>query len=474
MFKNLQRKKLLVVGDIMLDTYFEGDVKRISPEAPVPVFAKKGERAVLGGAANVAVNLVAAGQEVTVMAIIGDDDPGKDIKRLFDNFGIKTDFLFTQDRHTTQKTRLLASNNQQLLRVDIEDTFPLPSHECEEMLTLLSNRIKEYDTVIISDYMKGMLTYDLTQSIIKMANDNKIPTIVDVKDTDYSKYYGATLLKPNLKELCILTGREAISETEIAATSESLRDMCGCKYVLTTCGAQGMVLVGDDKPFYVKAQGLEVYDVTGAGDTVAAYVAACISNDYSIRDAVRIANLAGGIQVSKVGTSAVHWAEVRERLLRTEKGTTHKLLDCETLASFRKNHINEKIVFTNGCFDILHVGHIKYLQEAARLGDILVIGLNTDNSVKNLKGPDRPVNNENDRAEMLASFGFVDYVVLFDEDTPLELIKRLMPDVLVKGGDYAGIPVVGADEVISNGGTVKLIPYVQGKSTTNIIKKIRE
>lgn len=474
LFNNIQSKRILVIGDVMLDTYFTGDVTRISPEAPVPVFRKKGERHVPGGAGNVAANLIAAGQQVSLMSVIGNDYPARLLSDIFQAQGINTELLFTADRSTTEKTRFLASNNQQVIRLDAEDASPLPDDVSEAMLEALRQRIKNFDLILISDYMKGLLTYDFTREAIHMAGEYGIPVVADVKGSQANKYYKATLLKPNVKELHDLTGMPVENDEQIVAASRFLRDTCACGYVLTTCGARGMVLVGEGEPYFVNALQQEVYDVSGAGDTTIAYMAACMVNGLTLKEAVDIANLAAGIQVAKVGTSSVYWREVREKLSRQDEGTIHKLISGKAVENFRQIHKDDKIVFTNGCFDILHIGHIRYLQEAARLGDILVVGLNSDASVKRLKGPERPVNTQLDRAEILGALNFIDYIVMFEEETPLELIKQIQPDVLVKGGDYKPQDVVGKEEVEARGGKLVLLPFVDGKSTTNIIEKIRQ
>ena len=470
---SIQSKNILVVGDVMLDTYFWGDVKRISPEAPVPVFRKKRERSVLGGAANVAANLVAADQNVFMMAMVGNDQNGERLKNIFEAQGINTDLILSLNRHTTEKTRFLASNHQQVLRLDVEDTETLNNDDCQKILGEFRKKIETFDLILLSDYLKGLLTYDLTQGIICAAKEKGIPVIIDVKDPKAEKYNGATLLKPNLKELADLTGQGVENDEQIISASEKLRNRCHCQYVLTTCGARGMVLVGDDKPYFVSSVGREVFDVTGAGDTTIAYLATCMVNGVPMKEAVDISNIAAGIQVSKVGTSSVYWQEVRESLSESVHGAVHKCISGQAVENFRKIHKDKKIVFTNGCFDILHIGHIRYLQDAAKLGDVLVVGLNSDASVKRLKGPERPVNNESDRAEILCALSFVDYVVIFEEDTPLELIKKIQPDVLVKGGDYQGEYVVGTNEVEALGGKLVLLPFVEGKSTTKMIEKMR-
>ena len=458
----------------MLDNYYVGDVRRISPEAPVPVFRKHSERSVLGGAANVAANLVAADQQVSMMSMIGKDVNGETLMGLFEQKGVSTKLITKLNRSTTIKTRFLADNNQQLLRLDVEDTNPISKEECDVMLEKLEKEIDQFDLVLMSDYLKGLMTPEFTQSVIRLAKEKDIPVVIDVKDPKYEKYYGATLLKPNLNELRALTGESAKTDEEIVSAAEELRKRCNCKYVLTTLGAKGMVLVGDGEPYFIKSLAREVYDVSGAGDTTIAYLATCMANGLSIREAMNIANYAAGIQVGKVGTSSVSWQEVRDLVSNEDHGAYQKILTKEDIVRFRKDNADKKIVFTNGCFDILHVGHKRYLQQAAALGDILVIGVNSDDSVRRLKGPDRPVNSEQDRAEILSALGFVDYVVIFDEDTPYELIKQIQPDVLVKGGDYKPEEVVGRDIVEARGGRLELIQFVEGKSTTNIINKINQ
>lgn len=469
----IKKKSILVVGDVMLDNYCVGDIKRISPEAPVPVFRKKGERSVLGGAANVAANLIAANQKVTMMSIIGNDDTGNKLLGFFKTKGINTELIQVLNRNTIIKTRFIAGNNQQVLRLDVENITPISYNESILMLKKLEKEIDCYHLILLSDYLKGLLTYDLTQGIIRLAKEYGIPVVIDVKDPHIEKYHGAYLLKPNLKEIRDLTGMPAKTDDEIVEAAEKLRTQCNSKYVLCTCGARGMVLVGENhKPFFIASQVREVFDVSGAGDTTISYLAAAIANGMDMNDAVTIANYAAGIQVGKIGTSSVYMQEVRNFLSNEDNGTFHKILHDEDLETFRHDNADKKIVFTNGCFDILHVGHKRYLQEAASLGDILVVGVNSDDSVRRLKGSDRPVNSEQDRVEMLCAIGFIDYVVIFGEDTPYELIKKIQPDVLVKGGDYKPEEVVGRDIVEGRGGKLELIKFVDGKSTTNIINKI--
>jgi D-beta-D-heptose 7-phosphate kinase/D-beta-D-heptose 1-phosphate adenosyltransferase len=470
---NIEKKNILVVGDVMIDTYYTGDIKRISPEAPVPVFRKKTERSVLGGAANVAANLVAAGQNVSVMAMVGNDENGDKLRGIFNSQGINTDLVISLDRSTTEKVRFLANNNQQVLRLDIEDTDPMNEADCDLLLKKVEEVVKKFDLILLSDYLKGLLTERFTQGVLKMARENNILAVIDVKDPNVEKYKNAYLIKPNLKELQDLTKRTVKTDEEIIEASNQLRRTCQCDYILTTCGSRGMVLVGDNEPYFIQAENREVFDVSGAGDTTIAYLAACMVNGFSMKESVEMANLAASIQVSKVGTSSVYWREIREYLSDQKKGFIHKLISGKLVDDFREENADKKIVFTNGCFDIMHVGHLRYLQEASKLGDILIVALNSDLSVKRLKGPERPINSELERAEMMCALGFVDYVVIFEEDTPLELIKKIQPDVLVKGGDYTNDYVVGTREVEAGGGKLVLIPFVEGKSTTNIIKKMQ-
>jgi D-beta-D-heptose 7-phosphate kinase/D-beta-D-heptose 1-phosphate adenosyltransferase len=469
----MKRKSILVIGDVMLDNYYTGDIKRISPEAPVPIYRKINERFVLGGAANVAANLVAANQDVSMMSIIGEDECGHKLLSLFKEKNVGTDLMEVTSRQTTQKTRFLAGNNQQVLRLDVEDTTPISSELCKRLLNRLDSHIMGFNLIVMSDYLKGLLTMEFTQGVIKLAKEHGIPIVIDVKDPCIIKYCGATLLKPNQKELHDLTGLPVDTDEEIVMAAEYLRNKCNNQYVLCTCGARGMVLVGNKKPaHFVPAECREVFDVSGAGDTTIAYLAASMANGIEMDESVAIANYAAGIQVGKVGTSSVYLHEVRDYLSNEDTGSFHKILTTGSLPTFREENKGKTIVFTNGCFDIFHVGHKRYLEQASALGDVFIIGVNSDASVRRLKGTSRPVNHEQDRMEILSALGFVDYVVLFDEDTPYELIKKIQPDVLVKGGDYTIEDVVGRDIVEARGGRVELIPYVEGKSTTNIIKKI--
>lgn len=475
--KSIKERNILVVGDIMLDAYYYGDVKRISPEAPVPVFLQKNISYRLGGAANVAANLAKNGQKITVLSIIGKDDNGKRLIKLLNDAGVSSNLIEEDNRPTCVKTRLLAGNNQQVLRLDYEDSRPIDNELELSLINELKVEIDSFDLIIISDYMKGLLTESFTKAVIDTANSKSIMVFVDVKDSNFHKYDNAYLIKPNRKELGMLTELPVSSDDDVLKASLELCKQSKSQYVLTTLGPKGMILVdkhGNSHSLPTMAH--EVFDVTGAGDTVIAYVAMCFANGISMLDSVKIANYAAGIQVSKVGTSSVYLSEVDKEMENTNRAqvNAYKMLTVDDLSLLRKNNSNKKIVFTNGCFDILHIGHIRYLKEAASYGDILVVGVNSDASVKRLKGSDRPVNSEDERLELLSALEFVDYVVLFGEDTPYNIINLCQPDILVKGGDYTQEQVVGKDIVEARGGEVKIVPFVAGKSTTSIIDKIEK
>ncbi|MEY8481197.1 D-glycero-beta-D-manno-heptose 1-phosphate adenylyltransferase [Lachnospiraceae bacterium 48-21] len=474
-------RRILVVGDFMVDSYFSGEVDRISPEAPVPVFHKQSQRYVLGGAANVVSNLIAAGQDAVACSVIGQDFAGETLLGLLNETGCDSSLVsMSPARMTGIKTRILAQNHQQLLRIDEERIEALKTEEEERLLENIMSGIESIDAIVLSDYSKGVLTETLCRELISYGSVRDIPVLVDVKERNTRKYAGAFLLKPNRKELADLTGMPVRSKPEITAAARCLLADCGCRFVLVTLGAKGMALVSRETADFIPCVGQEVFDVSGAGDTVIAYVAACAANGMEILEAARIANVAGGIKVSKAGTATVSLGEVERCLGMGQtawKGRKGKVVTVpELMVELGRAHGEKregKIVFTNGCFDILHAGHTMYLQKAAEYGDILIVGVNSDPSVKRLKGSARPVNKAEDRTAVLAALECVSYVVVFDEDTPENLIHAVKPDVLVKGGDYEDKAVAGADFVKENGGKVVLIPLLEGRSTTNMIDKVR-
>jgi len=465
------KPNILVVGDLMIDHYLWGSTNRISPEAPVQVVDIAKETTVLGGAGNVINNLMSLGATVSVASVIGDDDNGRELSLMLKSIGVKTEGLVTQnDRKTSKKSRVIASS-QQILRYDKESKNDIETSSADKILVAIEKDMFLYDTVILSDYGKGVLTTSLAQGVIKLAKKFSKKVLVDPKGTDYSKYRGAHLLTPNKKEAIEATGIEIVDDETLEKALLWLKNECDLERSMITLSEDGIaVLDGDVRKFPTVAR--EVFDVTGAGDTVIASIAFALSAGKSIDETARFANLAAGVVVAKIGSATVTVQEIEEY-----EATLHQSSSDAHIKSFNDidNIVNrcrgngKRIVFTNGCFDILHVGHVKYLQEAKSFGDILIVGLNSDASVRELKGPTRPVNTEDDRAYILAALEAVDYVVKFSEDTPHDLIKMIAPDVLVKGGDYEGKTVVGTEFA----GELKLVDFVDGKSTTKTIQRIQ-
>ncbi len=475
----ITQKNFLVVGDLMLDIYDIGNVSRVSPEAPVPVFLKKSSRYVLGGAANVVANIRTAQQKVSVCSVNGEDAAADTIAQELTDLGVDNQYILRcGDRCTTTKTRIVAQNNQQLVRLDNETTKEITQGQADELISLIRDEIDSYDLVIMSDYNKGLLTPYFCQRLITLANEHGIRVLIDVKDKNLEKYSGAFLLKPNKLELGALSGVSITDKESIRTASQVFIEKTGCEYVLTTLGGDGMYLYGKDGTTYMEeADKREVYDVSGAGDTAISYLAAGIASGSSIQKSIHLANVAAGIKVTKLGTTPVQLREVLNDMAhpknKREDSFTHKIITWDDLELIKDAHEGQRIVFTNGCFDIIHMGHVTYLNKAANLGDLLIVGLNSDESVKRLKGDSRPINGERDRAGVLAALRSVDYVVVFEEDTPEKLIEAITPNVLVKGGDYVGNTIVGADYVRHNGGVVVTIPLVEGKSTTSIINEMK-
>ena len=469
-FKN-ENPKILVIGDLMIDHYLWGKCERISPEAPVQIVNIDKESSVLGGAGNVINNLRALGSRVDVLSVVGDDYVANELKALLENIKVQSNMLIIeQNRKTSKKSRLIASQ-QQVLRYDNESIEDISSASEKEIINKLSANISNYDVVILSDYGKGVLTTKLTQEIISISNKNKVKVFVDPKGKDYSKYKGAYTLTPNKKE-AIEASNILINDNEsLEKAIKKLKEECELEVSLITLSESGIAIFDDNlriKPTVAR----EVYDVTGAGDTVIASIAFAIANHMKIDDAIQFANLAAGVVVGKIGSATASLDEIYEyeSSLNKSNSSSHikSFEEIEILAK-KLHDKGKKIIFTNGCFDILHAGHVKYLEEAKSYGDILILGLNADSSVRKLKGPTRPINNQDDRAYILASLESVDYVVIFEEETPYELIKLIKPHVLVKGGDYEGKDVVGQDIAQE----LRLVQFVDGKSTSKIIQRIQ-
>ena len=466
---DFSQAKVLIVGDLMLDRYWSGGTGRISPEAPVPVVNVSGSEDRPGGAANVAVNVATLGAKVTLLGMCGHDENARILKEKLSSFDINCEFFEVPERDTITKLRVM-SRNQQLLRLDFEKSFA--DVDKSALLTTFNQALDDVDIVILSDYAKGCLSDP--QSLIRAAKQKGKKVIVDPKGSDFEKYANATLITPNVAELYAVVG-EQDNEQSLVASAQSLKASLSLDGLLLTRSEDGMTLfeTGEDE-FHLPAKAKEVYDVTGAGDTVVSTLAVALASRLPIQAACVLANLAASVVVGKLGTSTVTNTElalaVGEQSVHLDGGVMSE--EQLAIAMRASKSRGERIVMTNGCFDILHSGHVSYLEEAAQLGDRLIVAVNTDRSVTELKGPGRPVNNVNRRMAVLAGLSAVDWVVPFEEDTPQRLIARLLPDILVKGGDYKIEDIAGGKEVIENGGEVKVLTFEDGVSTTGIIERI--
>lgn len=467
---NNKQVKLLVIGDIMLDEYWSGDVERVSPEAPVPVLKLKDQYYKLGGAGNVASNISSLDIVTHIIGAIGEDDAANRIISILDRKKISHNLFVNQKSKTIRKLRAITSNHQ-LLRIDTEGNF-----NNNNIRSFLLDSIKQYQNlkvIICSDYAKGML--DNIEEVIDYGNDKNIMTIVDPKGSNFNKYKNATLLTPNLKEFEEVVGKcSNLSDLEIKAIS--LRDNLNLTALLVTRGKDGMSLFEKDaEPFHLKASAKEVSDVTGAGDTVIGVIGGMLSLDESLKDSVIKSNKAAGIVVTKFGAASVSMKEISNVANET---CSYPLgyIPAQSIdqLQFENRNRNKTLVMTNGCFDILHKGHVKYLEKAKSFGDHLIVLVNDDKSVSKLKGLSRPINTLTDRVDMLLALESVDAVISFSEDTPEKLYELIKPDVLVKGADYKENEIAGADIVVSNGGKIKLVEFVEGVSTSTIIKKIKK
>ncbi len=478
-------RSILVVGDFMLDRYLYGDAERISPEAPVPVLRVVRRQAALGGAGSVAANIAALGCRPHCVGIVGDDDAAGQIRRLLDDAGADAAGLITvRDRPTTRKTRLVGlaqhRHRQQLIRVDDERAHPADKTAVAAMLERIGSVLEGgCRAVCLEDYRKGAVGRSLTERVIAMARDRSIPVLVDPAPiADYRPYHGATLTTPNRTETERLIGRRLRDMVAVSASAEAIRTACGTDWVCVTLDADGAALISADGSFeHVPTRVRDVYDVTGAGDEVLAAIAVAMAGGGTMREAVMLANIAGGLEVEKFGCVPISRDEIVGEILAEHQRELGKVRTLEALLPelTRRRSQGDTIAFTNGCFDLLHLGHVRGFAFCRRHADILVVGLNSDASVRRLdKGTDRPFVAQDDRAAVLAALADVDYVVLFDDDTPESLIKAIRPDVLVKGADYADRLIVGRTVVESYGGRVELAPLVEGRGTSNLIRRIRE
>lgn len=473
--ENASLKKVLVVGDLMLDRYLFGSAERISPESPVPVVHFDNEEKRIGGAGNVAMNILGLGLNCDIISLVGDDIAAEEIINVLkENKCNVSGLIKIPSRSTTEKIRILA-NRQQVVRLDREDIQELQQHESKLLQQKLADKINDVDVVILSDYGKGVLSHEMCQWAIDRCIKSKVPILVDPKGTDWSKYKGADLITPNLKEAKEVTSFTILTDSDVEKACNELSKKYSIKSVLVTQGENGMTLYQEGFIRKIDAKRTEVFDVSGAGDTVISTVACMLAIGLTLDESAFIANQAAGIVVSKMGTHPIQFDELKRSLsFDWNSSPNRKIFEFKMLREmvdlWRRN--GEKIVFTNGCFDILHVGHVSLFHQAKSKGDRLIVGLNSDASIKELKGENRPINNETDRSKILTYLETIDGICIFNELTPLILIEAIVPDVLVKGGDYNDADIVGAEFVKQNGGKVEIIPFVEGFSTTKVIESI--
>jgi len=471
---NLQNKspRLLVIGDLMIDQYLWGSCERISPEAPVPVIKVDRESRVLGGAGNVVNNLKKLGAKVDVISVVGNCQISNELKNLLSDIEVDTKKLIIQkNRISSKKSRIIASQ-QQVVRYDLESSDDIDIESQNTIIKTFNKIVKNYDVILLSDYGKGVLTNQLTQSLISTSNKYNKKVLVDPKGIDYSKYKGAYLLTPNKKEASEATKINIVDDVSLTDAIVELKSMCNLGVSLITLSEHGIAIYDDEMrthPTIVK----EVFDVTGAGDAVLASIGFAVACGLNIDEAVKFSNLAGGVVVGKIGSATATLNEIIEYESSLNQSSSDKhiktLVEIVKLSEELKLK-GKKIVFTNGCFDLLHAGHISFLESAKSFGDVLILGLNSDRSITALKGKERPINIQEDRAYILAALEVVDYVVIFDDDTPYELIKAIKPHTLVKGRDYQGKEVVGQDIADE----LELVEFVDGKSSTQTIEKIKQ
>ncbi len=469
--KNSYIPNILVIGDLMIDHYLWGNCERISPEAPVQVVDIQKETTTLGGAGNVINNLKSLGASVTVLSVVGRDVVSNEMKQMLDKIDTTSFLVEEKNRKTSKKSRIMASNSQ-VVRYDNESKNDISKESEQKLLEKFSQELEQFDVVLFSDYGKGVLTDFLTKELLRISKTKNKKVLVDPKGNDYSKYSGAYLLTPNKAEAQIATNMKIIDGTSLTKALEKLKDVASLDVSLITLSEDGIAVLNNNIVTKKPTVAREVYDVTGAGDTVLASLGFSLSLGRDIYESIEFANLAAGVVVGKLGSATVTLDEIEEYKTSLNKSTIEmhiKTRDEIENISNRLRATGKKLVFTNGCFDILHRGHVSYLDIAKSFGDVLILGLNSDRSVRQLKGESRPINTQEDRAYILSALESVDYVVVFDEETPYDLISKVQPDILVKGGDYEGKVVVGSDIAKE----VKLVEFVDGKSTTKTIGKIQ-
>ncbi len=466
---DFSKARVLVVGDVMLDQYWYGNSGRISPEAPVPIVHIRDDEMRAGGASNVALNITALGAQVALLGMTGADVNADNLESLLVSHKVDCHFLRHETHDTALKLRIIAQH-QQMIRLDFEDDFS--EVDKAPLIQQFSHLLNDFDIVIFSDYNKGTLSD--VNTLIQLAKEKGIPSIVDPKGNDFSKYHGATLITPNWSEFENIVG-ECKNDKAFIQKGEALRKELDLDALLVTKGEHGMSLIRENTElFHLPTHAREVFDVTGAGDTVIGTLAAALAANAEIEDAVALANLAAGIVVRKLGTASTSMAEIHDALNLADEIGYGVISEGELEQVIELSHKRgEKVIMTNGCFDLMHLGHIDYLQKARELGDKLVVAVNSDESVKQLKGHSRPINSLIQRMTMLAALECVDWVVPFNEETPERLYCKVLPDIIVKGGDYQENEVAGGNCVKANGGDVKIINFVDGHSTSKLIEKIK-
>ena len=469
--------RVAVVGDVMLDEYVWGDVARISPDAPVPVVEVRRRTRAAGGAANVAMNVAAAGARAVLFGVVGSDVAGETLRGMAAAAGVDAANLAVEPgRPTTVKSRVVA-RNQHVLRMDEEQRGSLPAAARARLVEAIRGALDRCDAVFVSDYAKGVVDEDLVAEVVSMARlaGRSIPVIVDPKSADFVRYRGCDGITPNQRESEIAARLPIVGEDDLREAARRLREVCGARWVLITRGEKGMALSdGPGSLHLVATKAREVYDVTGAGDTVLAYFGLGAAAGMPLIEAATLSNIAAGIGVGRVGTTLVSSADIMASLIGSSAALRKVVNLREAIERVhRERSRGRRVVFTNGCFDLLHAGHVHLLEQAAEKGDFLVVAINSDSSVSRLKGEGRPLVGEADRLRILAALDAVDLVLVFDEDTPLEAIRALRPDVLVKGGDYTTETIGGHELVQGWGGIVETSPLVQGRSTSALITAIR-
>ncbi len=466
--------KVLCIGDIILDSYCHGEVRRISPEAPIPILKINSNKyEVLGGCGNVARNICASGSKCHVITVSGDDEEALVLRKLLNQSNkLSYDLIIDKERCTTKKTRFV-SENQQILRVDRENNNPINNKLESKILKIFKKKVNDFDVVVISDYSKGILTDNLLKVVIDISNKKNKRIIVDPKKFSFLPYKGATIITPNYNELLQASnfnkGKNKDDESKIVVRlSRKLIKEFNFEAVITTRSSDGISIVDKkNRNLHLPSKAKEVYDVSGAGDTVIAYIASGLANGRPLFNATEIANDAAGIAVAKFGTTVVN----ENDLLNQDENI--KICSIEQITSELKRNFYKKIGFTNGCFDLIHQGHVSYLKEARKQCDFLILGLNSDSSIRKIKGKERPILNQSERLMILKNFNFIDRIIVFNEETPIKIIKKIKPNVIFKGDDYTLKEVIGYKEIKKWGGEVELIKCVKGKSTSNIIRKIK-